>query len=91
MKTELKTLKDLEITSERESEELINRISLLELDKPIALRKRKEIDNKTRYAYIKEIKEEAIKWYKRLKEVGTEHDVWDFIKTFFDLNDGDLK
>ena len=43
------------------------------------------------YAKIAELKQEVIKWYKYLEGVGTEHDVWDFIKTFFNLKEEDLK
>jgi len=38
-----------------------------------------------------ELKQEAIKWHKHLKEVTSEHDVWDFIETFFNITEEDLK
>lgn len=36
------------------------------------------------------LREEAIKWHKHLKEVTSEHDVWDFIETFFNIKEEEL-
>ena len=47
--------------------------------------------NKNKKFTKKNIRREAVKWYKHLKKVKSEHDVFDFIETFFNLTEEDLK
>lgn len=46
----------------------------------------------TKVIYPEEIKEEAIKWHKYLKEIGEDNvNVFDFIETFFGVTEEDLE
>lgn len=65
---ELKTLKDIEVSDERIAKDIQDRIKLLELDKPIAMRKSKEMD-KGRFVYVSELRKIIIEHIKSGKLV----------------------